>query len=94
MPVGAPCLHAPKPSYRVVPVVVFLVANDGAKRRSGYPPRHVPMPSLNSTSRVRPVHGLREFRTGCAARVLVASVLVTCRCLAVVRVLGPAGLFY
>ena len=33
-----------------------------------------------------------RFRTGCVARVLVGSVLVTCRCLAVVRVLGPAGL--
>ena len=32
-----------------------------------------------------------RFRKGCAARVLVGSVLVTCRCLAVVRVLGPAG---
>ena len=32
-----------------------------------------------------------RFRTGCAARVLVGSVLVACRCLAVVRVLGPAG---
>ena len=32
-----------------------------------------------------------RFRTGCAARVLVSSVLVTCRCLAVVRVLSPAG---
>ena len=31
-----------------------------------------------------------RFRTGCAARVLIGSVSVTCRCLAVVRVLGPA----
>ena len=33
-----------------------------------------------------------RFRTGCAARVLVGcSVLVTCRCLAVVRVLAATG---
>ena len=33
-----------------------------------------------------------KFRAGCAARMLVGSVLVTCRCLAVVRrVLSPAG---
>ena len=31
-----------------------------------------------------------RFRAGCAARGLVGSVLVTFRCLAVVRVLGPA----
>ena len=32
-----------------------------------------------------------RFRTERAARVLVGSVLVTCRCLVIVRVLGPAG---
>ena len=32
-----------------------------------------------------------RFRAGYVSRVLVGSVLVTCRCLAVVRVLGPAG---
>ena len=45
---------------------VVLIANDAAKRRSGCPPRHSPMYSLNSTSRVRPVRrcGLREVSGG------------------------------
>ena len=48
---------------------VVLVANDAAKRRSGRPPRHLPMPSLNSMSRVRPVRSPgcfgRDLQRGC-----------------------------
>ena len=40
---------------------VVLVANDAAKRRSGCLPRHLSMPSLNSTSRVRPVRSPGGF---------------------------------
>ena len=43
---------------------VVLVANDEAKRPSGSPPRHLSMPSMNSTSRVRPVRSLDGFGRG------------------------------
>ena len=43
---------------------VVLVANDEAKRPSGSPPRHLSMPSMNSTSRVRPVRSLGGFGRG------------------------------
>ena len=42
---------------------VVLVANDEAKRPSGSPPRHLSMPSMNSTSRVRPVHSIPGWLT-------------------------------
>ena len=40
---------------------VVLVANDEAKRRSRSLPRHLPMNSLNLTSRVRPVRSPGDF---------------------------------
>ena len=43
---------------------VVLVANDEAKRPSGSPPRHLSMPSMNSTPRVRPVRSLGGFGRG------------------------------
>ena len=43
---------------------VVLVANDEAKRPSGSQPRHLSMPSMNSTSRVRPVRSLGGFGRG------------------------------
>ena len=43
---------------------VVLVANDEAKRPSGSQPRHLPMPSMNPTSRVRPVRSLAGFGRG------------------------------
>ena len=69
---------------------VVLVANDEAKRPSGSQPRHLSMPSMNSTSRVRPVRSLGGFGRGAqqgAGRFRLGG---TCRCLAVVRVLGRA----
>ena len=49
---------------------VVLVANDSAKRRLGCSPRHLSMPSLNSTSRVRRVRspggfGRNVLQRGC-----------------------------
>ena len=69
---------------------VVLVANDEAKRPSGSQPRHLSMPSMNSTSRVRPVRSLDGSGRGAqqgAGRFRLGG---TCRCLAVVRVLGRA----
>ena len=43
---------------------VLLVANDEAKRPSGSQPRHLSMPSMNSTSRARPVRYLDGFGRG------------------------------
>ena len=43
---------------------VVLVANGEAKRPSGSPPRHLSMPSMNPTSRVRPVRYLGGFGRG------------------------------
>ena len=43
---------------------VVLVANDEAKRPSGSQPRHLSMPSMISTSRVRPVRSLDGFGRG------------------------------
>ena len=71
---------------------VVLVANDEAKRPSGSPPRHLSIINAFNEPDVPRSSGAvsGRFRTGCAARVLIGSVSVTCRCLAVVRVLGPA----
>ena len=43
---------------------VVPVANDEAKRPSGSPPRHLSMPSMNSTPRVRPVRSSGGFGRG------------------------------
>ena len=69
---------------------VVLVANDEAKRPSGSQPRHLSMPSMNSTSRVRPVRSLGGFGRGAQQGAGQFRLGGTCRCLAVVRVLGPA----
>ena len=45
---------------------VVLVANDEAKRPSGSQPRHLSMPSMNSTSRVRPVASRARMRCRCS----------------------------
>ena len=61
---------------------VVLVANDEAKRPSGSPPRHLSMPSMNSTSRVRPVRSVDDFGRGArqgAGRFRLGDVPVPCR---------------
>ena len=69
-----------------------LVANDDeAERRPRSPPRHLPVPSTNPDVPRSSGAVSGRFRAGCAARVLVGSVLVACRCIAVVRVLGRSG---
>ena len=43
---------------------VVLVANDETKRPPGSQPRHLSIPSMNPTSRVRPVRSLGGFGRG------------------------------
>ena len=86
----APCLRGPKPSSRVV--LVLLCWSPTMKRRDR-------RDLISATAFINAFNELDvpcssgavsgRFRAGCAARVLVGSVLVTCRCLAVVRVSAP-----
>ena len=63
---------------------VVLVAGDEAKRQSGspVPARHLSMPSLNSTPRVRPVRSpgcIGRARSAGAGRFILGDVPVPCR---------------